>query len=50
MFTCSFDIFKKENLRYAWLSGRYTDQELKDKYWQEYIAYCQKCNYISDAE
>lgn len=36
----SWDVFKKEHLRYAWLSGRYTEEQLKEKYWDEYIQFC----------
>ena len=36
----SFDCYKKEHLRYAWLSGRYTDEQLRKKYYDEYKQYC----------
>ena len=36
----SFDCYKKEHLRYAWLSGRYTEDQLKDKYYNEYKTFC----------
>jgi hypothetical protein len=36
----SFDTFKKEHLRAAWLSGRYTEKQLRDNNWQEYASYC----------
>lgn len=35
-----FDTFKKEHLRYAWLSGNYTDEELVKKYGDAYINFC----------
>lgn len=36
----SFDVFKKEHLRSAWLSGSYTDAQIKQKYFSEYLAFC----------
>ena len=36
----SFDTFKKEKLRYTWLSGKYTDKEMIDKYADLYVLHC----------
>lgn len=36
----SFDVYKKEHLRYAWLSGKYTDEQLKEKYYEQYKKFC----------
>ena len=36
----SFDTYKKEHLRCAWLSGRYTDDHLKEKYYEAYKEFC----------
>lgn len=35
-----FETYKKEHLRYAWLSGNYTDEELINKYGERYILFC----------
>lgn len=36
----SFDTYKKEYLRAAWLSGKYTDEQLKEKYFEQYTEFC----------
>lgn len=36
----SFETFKKEHLRYAWLSGKYTEKELREKYYEQYKEFC----------
>lgn len=36
----SFEAYKVEHLREAWLSGNYTNAELKEKYYGRYIVYC----------
>lgn len=40
-----FDTYKKENLRCAWLSGKYTDEELINKYGENYIMFCYNHGY-----
>ena len=29
----SFNTYQKEHIRSAWLSGKYTDEQLKEKYY-----------------
>ena len=36
----SFETFKKEHLRYSWLSGKYTDKELREMYYEQYKEFC----------
>ncbi|MGN0513063.1 MAG: hypothetical protein ACI4GD_02200 [Lachnospiraceae bacterium] len=36
----SFDTYKKEHLRWTWLSGKYTDEQLKEKYFEQYTEFC----------
>lgn len=36
----SFDAYKKEHLRVVWLSGRYTNEQLKDRYYEQYKEFC----------
>lgn len=36
----SFDTYKKEHLRATWLSGKYTDEQLKEKYYGQYTEFC----------
>lgn len=40
-----FETYKKEHLRYAWLSGNYTDEELINKYGERYILFCYNNGY-----
>lgn len=40
-----FDTYKKENMRYAWLSGNYTDEELIKKYGESYLLFCYNHGY-----
>jgi hypothetical protein len=45
----SFEIFMKEQRRAIWLSPKnYTEQELKEKCYDDYLKYCQEHNLISD--
>lgn len=47
----SFETFIKEKRRAIWLSPRnYTEQELKDMCYSDYLDYCKERNYISDGE
>lgn len=39
----SFDTYKKEHLRVTWLLGRYTDEQLKEKYYEQYTELCNYC-------
>ena len=43
--TYSFGIYKREQIRAVWLSGRYTEEQLKEKYWQQYLTFCQEHGY-----
>lgn len=36
----SFNTYKKEHLRAAWLSGKHTDEQLKEKYFEQYTEFC----------
>lgn len=36
----SFDVYIKEHLRTVWLSGNYTDEQLKEKYYEQYKEFC----------
>jgi len=46
----SFEVFMKEQRRAIWLSPNYsyTEQELKEKCYDDYLKYCQEHNLISD--
>lgn len=46
----SFDAFKEEHLRVAWISGCYTDRQLRDNYWQDYASYCQDHHMLSECK
>lgn len=51
MYRYSFKSFLKEKRRAIWLSPfNYTEQELKDKCYDDYLTYCKECNYISDEQ
>jgi len=38
----SFETFKREKIRYAWLNSFHTEESLKEKYYQEYLGYCKE--------
>ena len=38
----SFETYKREKIRYAWLSPMHTEESLKEKYYQEYLDYCKE--------
>lgn len=39
----SYDTYKKGHLCATWLSGRYTDEQLKEKYYEQHTERCNCC-------
>ena len=44
----SFEWYLKEHCRYGWLSPLNTSKSIKEKYYNEYLKYCQNKNLIAD--
>lgn len=46
----TFDMYKREHIRMAWLSVMYTEGELRERYFGEYVQFCRRNGYVSDAD